>query len=371
MHVQKDRDMFYTLTQGSGDTRRQPLTFIITTAGTNRNSIGWEMHQYAEDILRGKKIDPTFYPLIYSAPEDADWMDEEVWKKANPSLGITWPIERLRTLFEQAKDNPARENTFRQLRLNQWVKQTSRWMPMHIWDQCNFSVDPEALAGRECYGGLDLATTQDVTAFVLVFPPEDEDDKYQLLPYFWVPEDTLARRVLQDHVPYDVWQKQGSIFTTEGNVVHYGRIEETIIKLGEKYNIREIAADPWNATQMLQNLKDYGFEVIDFRQGVKSLSPPSKELMRLVLSKKIAHGGNPPLRWMFDNIEVRTDEAENIRPDKKHSTERIDGAIATIMALDRATRQESRKRRYADKGMLVIDLSHPDFLNLLPRKPAL
>jgi phage terminase large subunit-like protein len=206
LHAQPDRKLYDVMIHGSGDARKQPLYFLITTAGTDRNSICYEVHQKAEDILQGRKIDPTFYPVIYGAGETDNWMSEKVWRKANPSLGVTVDIEKLRTAFLSAKDNPAEENLFRQLRLNQWVKQSVRWMPMEKWDKCAFPADADALKGRECYGGLDLSSSTDITAFVLVFPPAVEDDKYAVLPYFWVPEDTIDLRVRRDHVPYDVWQ---------------------------------------------------------------------------------------------------------------------------------------------------------------------
>lgn len=210
---------------------------------------------------------------------------------------------------------------------------------MDKWDACAFPVSEDGLDGRVCYGGLDLSSTTDITAFVLVFPPEDmedPDDKYIVLPYFWVPEETLDLRVRRDHVPYDTWEKQGYVMTTEGNVVHYGYIEKFIESLGERFNIREIAFDRWGAAQMVQNLEGMGFTVVPFGQGYKDMSPPTKELMKLVLEKKIAHGGHPVLRWMMDNIFIQTDPAGNIKADKKKSTEKIDGAIATIMGLDRA-----------------------------------
>ena len=228
-------------------------------------------------------------------------------------------------------------------------------MPMDAWDKCNSPVNPDALMGRECYAGLDLSSSTDITAFVLVFPPHSDDEKYFILPFFWVPEDTLALRVRRDHVPYDVWKKQGTIMTTEGNVIHYGYIEEFIETLGTKYNIREIAYDRWGAVQMSQNLEGMGFTIVPFGQGFKDMSPPTKELMKLVLEGRIAHGGNAPLRWMMDNIYVRTDPAGNIKPDKEKSTERIDGAVATIMALDRAIRNQGTAASvYDDRGILFI-----------------
>lgn len=378
LHTQPNRKLFDVMTKGSGDARMQPLYFLITTAGTDTHSICYETHQKAKDIIEGRKIDPTFYPVIYGADESDDWTDPKVWKKANPSLDITVGIDKVKAACESAKQNPGEENAFRQLRLNQWVKQAVRWMPMEKWDKCAFSVDEDELEGRVCYGGLDLSSTTDITAFVLVFPPSlggassvprlgdgfatsccpplDEDDKYIILPYFWIPEDNLTLRVNRDHVPYDVWERQGFLQTTEGNVVHYGFIEKFIERLGERFNIREIAFDRWGAVQMVQNLEGMGFTVVPFGQGFKDMSPPTKELMKLVLEQKIAHGGHPVLRWNMDNIYIRTDPAGNIKADKEKSTEKIDGAVATIMALDRAIRcgNDGGASVYDDRGLLFI-----------------
>ena len=356
LHTQPNRKLFDVMTKGSGDARTQPLYFLITTAGTDTHSICYETHQKAKDIIEGRKFDPTFYPVIYGADENDDWTDPKVWKKANPSLGITVDIEKVRAACESAKQNPAEENSFRQLRLNQWVKQAVRWMPMDKWDRCGFAVNEDDLEGRVCYGGLDLSSTSDITAFVLVFPPRDSDEKYVILPYFWIPEETLDLRVRRDHVPYDLWERQDKLMTTEGNVVHYAYIEKFIERLGERFNIREIAFDRWGAVQMVQNLEELGFTVVPFGQGFKDMSPPTKELMKLVLEEKIAHGGHPVLRWMMDNIFIRTDPAGNIKPDKERSTEKIDGAVATIMALDRAIRcgNDTSASVYDSRGLLFL-----------------
>lgn len=378
LHTQPNRKLFDVMTKGSGDARMQPLYFLITTAGTDTHSICYETHQKAKDIIEDRKIDPTFYPVIYGADESDDWTDPKVWKKANPSLDITVSIDKVKAACESAKQNPGEENAFRQLRLNQWVKQAVRWMPMEKWDKCAFSVDEDEFEGRVCYGGLDLSSTTDITSFVLVFPPSlggaasvprlgdgfatsccppiDEEDKYIILPYFWIPEDNLTLRVNRDHVPYDVWERQGYLQTTEGNVVHYGFIEQFIESLGERFNIREIAFDRWGAVQMVQNLEGMGFTVVPFGQGFKDMSPPTKELMKLVLEQKIAHGGHPVLRWNMDNIYIRTDPAGNIKADKEKSTEKIDGAVATIMALDRAIRcgNDGGASVYDERGLLFL-----------------
>ena len=324
LHTQPNRKLYDVMTQGSGDARMQPLYFLITTAGNDTNSICYEIHQKALDIESGRKIDPIFYSVIYGADETEDWTDPNVWQKANPSLGITVSLDKVQAACDSARQNPGEENAFRQLRLNQWVKQSVRWMPMEKWDACAF--------------------------------PVDEEDKYVILPYFWVPEETHSLRVRRDHVPYDVWERQNYVKTTEGNVVHYGFIEQFIEQLGEMYNIREIAFDRWGAVQMVQNLEGMGFTVVPFGQGFKDMSPPTKELMKLTLEERIAHGGHPVLRWNMDNIFIRTDPAGNIKADKEKSTEKIDGAIATIMALDRAIRcgNNNTASVYDDRGLLFI-----------------
>lgn len=356
LHTQPNRKLFDVMTKGSGDARMQPLYFLITTAGTDTHSICYETHQKAKDILEGRKIDPTFYPVIYGAEQDDDWTDPKVWKKANPSLGITVGLDKVKAACESAKQNPAEENSFRQLRLNQWVKQAVRWMPMEKWDKCEVVFHEEDLEGRVCYGGLDLSSTTDITAFVLVFPPTADDEKYYILPYFWIPEENIPLRVNRDHVPYDLWQRQGILETTEGNVVHYAYIEKFIEKLGERFNIREIAFDRWGAVQMVQNLEGMGFTVVPFGQGFKDMSPPTKELMKLVLEGKLAHSGHPVLRWMMDNVCARTDPAGNVKMDKEKSTEKIDGAVATVMALDRAIRcgNDNSESVYDNRGLIFI-----------------
>lgn len=354
IHAQPNRKLYDVLTKGSGDAREQPLFFIITTAGNDKNSICYELHNKSLDIKSGRKSDPSFYPVIYGLTDEDDWNDEANWFKANPSLGHTITIDRVREAYKNALENPAEENVFKQLRLNIWTSATVCWIPDHIYDRGKMPIDIDSLQGRECYGGLDLSSTSDISAFVLVFPPRNEEEKYIVLPFFWLPKDTLELRCRRDHVLYDVWELQGYLNTTEGNVIHYGFIEKFIEELGEKYHIKEIAFDRWNATQMVQNLEDMGFTVVPFGQGYKDMSPPSKELYKLLMEGNINHGGQPVLKWMAQNVVMRQDPAGNIKPDKEKSVEKIDGIVATIMALDRCIRNKDDSSIYDDRGIIVF-----------------
>lgn len=350
VHVQPNRDLIDVLNTSTG-ARRQPLTFYITTAGYDVHSICYELHDYALKVKAGVIDDPTFLPVVYSANESDDWTDPAVWRKANPSLGETVKEEYIARECKRAQETPAYENTFRRLHLNQWVRQETRWLPLAAWDACGADVDIEALAGRPCYGGLDLSSTTDISALVLAFP--GEDGVIDLLSWYWIPGENIEEREKRDKVPYGVWARQGLVCPTEGNVIDYAYIRQTVNNLAATFNIREIAYDPWNATQLSLNLVDDGIEMIPMRQGYASMSAPTKELLNLVLAQKIRHGGHPVLRFMADSCVVTMDPAGNIKPDKAKSTARIDGIVATIMAVDRCTRNQGGSV-YEDRGLLVL-----------------
>ena len=354
VHAQPNRKLYDVLTKGSGDAREQPLYFLITTAGTDKESICYELHTKALDILDGRRVDHSFYPVVYGLADDEDWTDEANWYKANPSLGQTIQIERVRDAFKEAVDNPAEENVFKQLRLNMWVSSLTRFIPEQIYDLGNEPIDMASLEGRDCYGGLDLSSTGDITAFVLMFPPRDETEKYVMLPFFWIPEDTIPFRVRRASVPYDVWHQQGFINATEGNVIHYDFIEKFIEDLGTRYHILEIAFDRWGAVQMTQDLEGMGFTVVPFGQGYKDMSPPTKEFYKLLMEGRIIHGGNPVMKWMSGNVVVDTDPAGNIKCTKAKSPEKIDGIVAAIMALDRCIRHENTGSVYDERGLMVF-----------------
>lgn len=355
IHTQPNRQLYDVLTKGSSDARQNPLHFIITTAGNDRHSIAYELHNKAVDILEGRREDPTFYPVVYGLKDDEDWEDEANWYKVNPSLGYTVDIERLRDAYREAKQNPADEITFKWLRCNMWVSAMTAWIPDQIYMRGNAPIDMDALEGRDCYAGLDLSSTGDITAFVLMFPPEKDDGKYIVLPYFWVPEETIPRRVKAASIPYDVWEKKGYLNSTPGNVVDYNFIQHFIEELAEKYHILEIAYDRWNATMLITNLMDEGLQMVPFGQGYKDMSPPSKEFYKVLMEGRMIHGGNPVLRWMAGNVVIDTDPAGNIKVTKAKSKGKIDGIVAAIMALDRCVRHERQQGSvYDERGLLVF-----------------
>lgn len=355
LHAQPNRELWDVLTTSTG-ARRQPLTVAITTAGYDRESICWEQHEYARQIAQGIIEDQSFFGYIAAADESDDWLDESVWAKANPGLGDTVKLDYLRNEARRAQLTPAYQNTFRRLHLDQWTQQETRWLSLDRWDACGAPFDPKLLDGAACYGGLDLASSSDIAAFVLCFPSEaGEEERYTWLPFFWIPQENMIERARKDRVPYDAWVRDGLMTATEGNVIDYAYIVRDIEALGERYNIKEIAFDRWGAFQVSQALVAAGFEMVGFGQGFASMAAPTKDLLRLVLDGKLRHGGQPVLRWMADNLVVSTDPAGNVKPNKAKSTEKIDGMVAGIMALDRATRQQGGSV-YEARGVLEIGL---------------
>ncbi len=353
LHVQPNRELWDVLTTSTGS-RRQPLVVAITTAGYDRNSICWEQHEYAKAVLE-KNIDTSFFAYIAAADEKDDWTSQEIWSKANPGLGVSVKLEYLEEECRRAQQSPAYQNTFRRLHLNQWTSQETRWLDMERWDACDMPVVAKLLEGSICYGGLDLASSSDIASFVLDFSNEEgEEEHHAWLPFFWIPEENMIERVHKDLVPYDVWTRQGLIRTTPGNVIDFGFIVRDIIELGKIYNIKEIAFDRWGAFQVSQQLDGAGFIMVGFGQGFQSMSPPTKELLRLVMDGKLSHGGHPVLRWMADNMVVSTDPAGNVKPNKQKSREKIDGIVAGIMALDRSVRNANTGSVYDKRGILRL-----------------
>jgi len=354
LHTQPNRDLVDALLTSVG-ARRQPLIVYITTSDFEREgSICNEKEDYAKKVRDEKSEvnDLSFLPVIYEASIEDDWTSPEVWKKANPNLCVSVSREFLERECKRAQETPTYENTFKRLHLNIRTQQDVRWIPMELWDTCDAAVSEEEFEGLSCFCGLDMSTTRDITAFVVV---AKHDNKVKVLPYFWIPEENAIKRERRDKVPYLTWARQGHIRLTKGNSVDHDTVQADIEKIAEKIKIKEMAFDRFNATQITQHFADEGIDVIPFVQGPRSMSAPSKELERLLLRGELAHGGHPVLRWMASNVSVEIDSNENIKPSKKKSTERIDGITALVMAIGRmVTSPEDKPSVYETRGVLIV-----------------
>jgi phage terminase large subunit-like protein len=334
LHAAPTRELWDVLTTSQG-ARRQPLTLAISTAGYDRHSILWELYAHAQRVREDPRLDPTFLPLLYEAPIGADWTDEHVWRQANPALGDFRSLEEMRIACQRAREIPAQENTFRRLYLNQWTEQADRWIALEAWDACRAAVD--SLARRRCYVGLDLSSTQDLTALVGVFP--EDAGGFDVRARFFVPADHIQTRSDRDKVPYREWARTGLLTATPGPTVEYAAIRAQLKDWAGVYDVREVAYDPWNATELVKQLERDGFVCVPMRQGFASLSAPTKALETAILARQLRHDGDPILRWNVGNVAIEQDAAGNLKPSKRVSTERIDGVVALIMAVDLLTRQ--------------------------------
>ena len=351
LHAQPNRDLVDVLITSTGS-RRQPLIIYLTTAGFDKNSICYEKHDYAEKIKKGIIEDFSFAPFVFAADQDDDWTDPKVWAKANPNLGVSKKVSYMERECEKAKNVPAYENTFKRLDLNIWTEQETRFIQMLKWDACKRLLDLSVLAGRTCYAGLDLSSTTDISALGLLFPLDENE--YFFLPKFYVPQENIKLRAMRDRVPYDLWVRQGFIKATPGVSVDYDHIREDYAELAKTYDIKRIAIDRWNATQLAKQLGNDGAQVELFGQGFGSMSDPTKHLTKLVLEGNIMHNDNPVLRWMASNASVEQDAAGNIKFSKAKSTERIDGMISLVMSLGIADKDPQRESIYAKRGLLVL-----------------
>jgi phage terminase large subunit-like protein len=342
LHAHRDRGVYDVLDTAMG-ARRQPMLVMITTAGVYEpESIGWQQHQHAINVLEGTLDDDGFFAFIAAADPEDDWQDPATWRKANPNIGVSVKESHLATQAKKASQQPSFLNTFLRLHLNRWTQQRDRWIRIEDWNACEeAALSPAEYRAREmswegqpCWGGLDLSTKLDLSALQLVFPLED--GVLGVVSRFWVPEETILRRSQADRVPYDAWARDGWLIPTSGNVVDYDFIRSEIVELAGRFSIQGIGYDPWNATQLALQLQGDGFQMVEVRQGFKSLTEPCKAFEAAVVSRKVRHGGHPVLRWNVGNATLRRDANENIAPDKSASAERIDGVVALIMALGRA-----------------------------------
>lgn len=346
--IQPNRELYDALRTSMG-ARRQPLFVMLTTAGVaDKTSIGWELADYARKVADGSLKDDSFYAVIYSADSEADWTDEKLWEKVNPNYGVSIKPDFIRQECETAKASPASQNTFRRFYLNQWVEQEDRYIDMSVYDECAVEVDQEALEHERCFAGLDISSTTDLSSLVLLFPPEEKGQLWEVLPYFWIPGESIHKRVERDRVPYDAWVRDGDMEATNGNVVDQDHIRYRIGEIASGYEIVGLGVDPWNSQQLQTQLLEDGHNVMAFRQGYVSMNAPTKELLALLMSKEIAVGTNPVLRWNIANLVVKTDPAGNVKPDKGAAIERIDGAVALIMALGLAIASDEEPLVYND-----------------------
>ena len=376
--------------QAGTKARKNPLILEITNSGYDRNSVCWVHHQQSLSILNGSIENDAWFAYVATldpcvscaaegktqptddCPDCDNWRDPATWVKANPTLGTVLPDRYLREQVQKAIEMPSQMNLVRRLNFCQWTEQATKWIQMEAWDSCNLAPITDALQNRPCFAGLDLSSTTDLTAFVLVFPPVAGEDYYTVKPFFFMPETNIERRKTRDHVDYAEWIRQRHIFATEGNIVDHEAVracisgvnvlelidekrKDGIVQrlakwglppggLSSLYKIQEIAVDRALADQIEVRLQDDGETVVRFGQGFLSMNAPTKDLEKLYLSKRINHGGNPVLRWMANNVAIRQDPAGNIKPDKERSTERIDGVVALVMALGRALVQQTAKR---------------------------
>ncbi len=320
---------------------KKPGSFVLatTTAGTDRHSVCYEQRSYAEKVLAGFD-DDSYFPWICSLDKDDDPFDEANWPKSNPNLEVSIDLETIRDAAKQAQMIPSEYNEFLRMRCNIWTDSDVAWMPHHLWEACSETFDVEELRGRECFGGLDLSTSQDLTAFSLIFPPKGYDEKWKVLPFMWVPAENIQERIKKDRVPYDVWIKNGLITKTDGNVIDYDSIRAKIFELAETYRIKEIGYDPYQATETAVKLTAEGLTCVPVRQGFITLNAPTRKLMDLVVAHDFAHGGHEVLAWNASNCMASIDAGGLIKIDKSKSTERIDGVAATVTALQRAMLSE-------------------------------
>ena len=332
LHNQPDRKLWDTL-QTSRGMRTQPLTIAITTAGHDRSSICYELHKQSRAILDGTSSDPTFYPCIFAAGPDDDWQSEEVWKKANPSLGQTVRMDYLRQECERAKTTASYENTFRNLHLNQWTEQSVRWLPMKAWDDCEGEIPSEPL---DWYAGIDLAETRDVPAVVL--SAEHEGIVY-IKPFLFMPADDISVRAEQDTQVLHNWADQGFIERLPGESVNARNLLPKIIEIIEAYEVRTIAFDPYKSRELINDLIEYGYpedQLIKFRQNMENFAEPCRAFLDLITTRRLRHDGNQALRWMAANVVTFQDGNGNVKPMKNRSQDKIDGIVAAIMAVREA-----------------------------------
>ncbi|MBX9877621.1 MAG: hypothetical protein K2Y22_04115 [Candidatus Obscuribacterales bacterium] len=355
LHVQKTRSLYDALRTGRG-TLKQPLEILLTTAGENPDSLCGNIHDYAINVRDGVFPDSTFLPKIFAAEKTDDWKDPKVWLKANPNLGSAISFESLRDECDMAQRMPSYENTFKQLYLNIWTESMDVFIPEAFWIRAGRDLVLEDFEGRKCWAALDLSKRIDPTALALCFP-DDDFNKFFNFNKFWIPADLLEYHEKTDHVPYKLWAKdpKANLILTPGDIVDYTYIEEDLLKLMERFHMMELAFDPWRSEQFRTRLiNNEGIPAVEFRQGTRSMSGPMMDYEAMVISRQFQHDSNPMMKWMMRNLLAYRDSSGNIKPDKSKKNRRIDGPVASIMALARALEHKDDDSIYNTRGLIVL-----------------
>ncbi|MCL2205710.1 MAG: terminase large subunit, partial [Treponema sp.] len=358
-HAHPDAGLIDVIESGMG-ARKQPLIVIITTAGTNYIGPCFEEHEHLKKMLEGS-IPPVdnYFGIIYTLDENDDWKNPKVWVKANPNLGVSVDEARLTEQINLAASSTTKIMNVKTKRLNIWCKNVMGWISFADWEKCGKQKYTESeLSGRPCYGGMDLSSTQDISALSLSFPPQNEREPYKHIYRFYIPEELIQEKEDIDKVPYRAWIDEGFIIATPGNVIDYDWIEQDILNMAATYEIREFCFDPFHAQEIVNHLTTAGINMLPIQQGYRMMSPMCDSFEKRVLSQEMAHGNNPVMRWMMSCIEMKSDRQGNVMPMKprRGSTgKRIDGVVANIMSLGRASLQMSAaKSVYEDRGVLSV-----------------
>lgn len=350
IHAHRSRAVYDVIETAMG-ARRQPLHWLITTRGVNQeNGICQEVDDYSIKVLKGEIHDDTWFAYIACLDDDDQWDDESAWVKANPNLGVSVKLEDLQRLAVKARHAPGAQNEFRRKRCNLWTSTVERWLDYQAWKACGGPFDADDLRGQECYGGLDLSGSKDLTSFVLLF--DDIDGTEKVLPFFWLPEQGLEERANNENVPYLEWVRMGVLRTTPGAAINKAYVARDIAEICSMYDVKAIAYDRWRIMELLQEFADIGFEtervkgpedmdrlkysdampVVDWGQGYRDMSPAVDEIEAAVADQRMRHGDNPIMTWCASNVTISTDPAGNRKMDKQKSQSRIDGAVAAAMA---------------------------------------
>lgn len=351
-HAHKDSGMFDVIKSAFG-ARRQPLMFIITTAGFNKSGACYAYRENVIKVLRGINRDDSLFGIIYTLDDKSEWDDPKMWIKSNPNLGMSLSADYLADQVKDAKNRPEAVRNVMTKNVNLWVDAERTWILDDAWMRCVGTTAPADLKGCACWGGLDLSNVSDITAYILLF---HENDRFQLLPFFWIPEAKMQEKIKKENINYDRWVAEGYVTVTSGNVIDYDFVKADILRIVADYDLRTSAYDRWNASQTIIDLQNEGMECNPFGQGYGSMSAPTKEFEKLVLTQKIEHFGNPVLRWMLASTLVKTDPAGNIKPDKEKSTQKIDGIVAAIMALGEwmTAQANDESNPYENRGLLTL-----------------